>query len=61
MIGPYTPLGVEIWRLHDSGKPISEIAFALSRREDDVRAVITEIWSEGMVAWRAKIGLKRER
>lgn len=61
MIDPHTRLGVEVWLLHDSGMPLSEIARELSRDVDEIRAVITEIWSEGMVAWRNMVGLERGR
>ncbi|RVU97037.1 hypothetical protein EII22_08880 [Coriobacteriales bacterium OH1046] len=35
MIDPHTHLGVEVWLLHDSGMPLSEIARAVEGRGRD--------------------------
>lgn len=61
MIDPHTRMGVEVWLLHDSGMPVSEIARELSRDVGDIRAVITSIWSEDTGKWKAEVGMKLGR
>lgn len=52
---------MDVWLLHDSGRTVPEIARELSMREDDVRAVIAEIWSEDVGKWKGMMGLGPSR
>lgn len=43
-----------VWRLHEKGMPMREIAIATGIRISTVRAIITDAWREGVAHFRVR-------
>lgn len=48
---------VRVWVLHDSGKTMREIAAETGIRISTVRAIILDIWEEGVGRFKARSGI----
>lgn len=46
-----------VWKLFDSGMPVSDIAWASGIHEATVKALIMDAWTEGVATWKARHGV----
>lgn len=46
-----------VWKLHDGGMPMRDIAIATGIRISTVRAIILDVWREGVAHFRVRCRL----
>ena len=54
MIGVLDERARRVWKLHEKGVPMREIAIATGIRISTVRAIIIDAWREGVAHFRVR-------
>lgn len=53
----YDGRAAAVWRLHDAGMPVPEIAKVTGIRYGTVKAIIMDAWAEGVAGWKRRHGV----